>query len=430
MDSCVRRSRTHALMACAVAAFVIVCAYAGPVDVAHAYQEPNAINGTGCLSCHTLTPESHIIDNPAGGDCVACHGAADDGDPMGPGYTSGENSGPHSGYTSTTRKCATCHSVHKSPAGAVILLPAATIVDTCETCHDGTGGWGVYGTIKARTGLDPGASHRVDVTSMVPGGDPTTGSECAGSFSGAGGALICTDCHSPHGADVVTAFFGERRRLRQPTQPALSSKLLRRSPTGAAAATAEYGSDWCLGCHAGRVSGGSVHNHPVESAVTWPDSATRFVYDRLAVLDSASATHGTVIGRLAGTILFESSNHPILLDYNDDPDNAAGNRGFLMPWPRTQGEGGQGAHLPICQQCHEDSREANDLAADGSATAAPFTTEYADGVVWNGSAWVPAAPGTANPMFQNFPHETENVRMLVEENDDLCLNCHPMAQLP
>ncbi len=101
-----------------------------------------------------------------------------------------------------------------------------------------------------------------------------------------------------------------------------------------------------------------------------------------------------------------------------------------MPWPRTTGEGGQSGHLPICQQCHEDSREANDLAADGSGTAAPFTTEYADGVVWNGSAWVPATPGTANPLFQNFPHETENNRMLVEENDDLCLNCHPMSQLP
>jgi hypothetical protein len=110
--------------------------------------------------------------------------------------------------------------------------------------------------------------------------------------------------------------------------------------------------------------------------------------------------------------------------------NAAGNRGFLMPWPRTLGAEGQGAHLPICQQCHEDTREVGDLAADGSGTAAPFTGAYGDGLEWDdvSKTWVDAIG--ANPLFQNFPHETENVRMLVEEDDDLCLNCHPMAQLP
>jgi hypothetical protein len=107
-----------------------------------------------------------------------------------------------------------------------------------------------------------------------------------------------------------------------------------------------------------------------------------------------------------------------------------GNRGYLMPYPRTTGDGGQDGHYPICQQCHEDSRYVGDLAADGSARAEPFVVEYGDGVVWDWarSEW---ATGTAdNPMFQNFPHETENRRMLVEEYDDLCLNCHPMSQLP
>ena len=381
-----------------------------------------------CLTCHAFTADWRMVDNPAGGDCVTCHGAAADSDNFGIGYTPTEYSGPHSGYTTTTRKCATCHSVHKSPADSILLLPAATIVDTCETCHDGTGGWGVYGVVKQRTGADPGASHRVDVTNIVPGGDPTTGSELSISFSGAGGALICTDCHSPHGADVVTPFLGERRRIRQGTPPPVSTKLLRRSPTGASAPTDEYGSDWCLGCHAGRASGGAVHNHPTESAISWPTKATRFVYDRLAILDSGTSTHETVIGRLAGTppTLAESSQ----LFHMSGRTNPDGNRGFLMPWPRTTGAEGQGTHLPICQQCHEDSREAGDLAADGSGTAAPFTTQYADGVDWSGSTWATATVGAVNPMFQNFPHETQNEYMLVEEDDDLCLNCHVMQQLP
>jgi hypothetical protein len=132
-----------------------------------------------------------------------------------------------------------------------------------------------------------------------------------------------------------------------------------------------------------------------------------------------------LIGKLAGTppTVDESSQ----LHHLSGRMNLAGNRGFLMPWPRTLQQDG---HLPICQQCHEDSREVGDLAADGSGTAAPFTGAYGDGLEWDdvSKTWVDAVG--ANPLFQNFPHETLNSRMLVEENDDLCLNCHPMAQLP
>lgn len=433
MVSRAHRSRTHALKACAIVMFAILCVCAGARDVAYAYQEPNTMGWAplyGCTTCHVVVPT--VADNPAGGVCVDCHGAAFDGELTGPGYTYGENSGPHSGYTTTTRKCATCHSVHKSSADSVLLLPAATIVDTCKTCHDGTGGWGVYGVVQRRTGAAPGGGHGIFLedgsfssSNVIPGGHPETGGSLTRAFSGSDGELICTDCHSPHGADVVTAFLGERSRIRQGLPPRTSSRLLRRSPTGSASAVNDYGSDWCLGCHAGRASGGTVHNHPVESAASWETTSTRFVYDRLAVLDSALSTHETVIGRLAGTAKADGELLPHIVTFTND----TGNQGFLMPWPRTDE---QGAHLPICQQCHEDSREANDLAADGSGTAAPFTTQYADGVKWNDTTktWDPVDPGTTNPLFQNFPHETQNDYMLVEEDDDLCLNCHPMAQLP
>jgi len=228
---------------------------------------------------------------------------------------------------------------------------------------------------------------------------------------------------------VVASFIGERRRIRGTADVTFadfsSTRLLRRSPTGAPAPVNEYGSDWCLACHQGRASGGSLHNHPVESAVTYPAEASRFIYRRLAVLDSGGATFGTVIGQLGGEDAVNLIHDPAVAGV---VANTTGNRRFLMPWPRSVGATGQSGHKPICQQCHEDSRDVGDLAANGSATAVPFNVAYADSMTWNGSAWVASA--TSNPRFQNFPHETENALLLIENADDLCLNCHPSMQLP
>ena len=412
--------RACGVITVALSLWLSVCA------VAHAYREPNDITGDGrsCYTCHeSINPPT--IDSSAG-DCTLCHGADHS-----LGYSLAEPAGPHRGYTTTTRKCANCHSVHKSPADSVLLLPAATIKATCETCHDGTGGWGVYGAISRRTGEAPGGGHHIDFTNVVPGGDPISGgNDDTRAFSGASGFLVCTDCHSPHGADVVVAFAGERVRVRaanrdveaEPLDQAVyhlsnpvSTKLLKRSPTGAAAPVSEYGSEWCLACHAGRSSGGAVHNHPVETAYT---------YDSLPVLQSVDVTTTvTIIDGLGRTTSKTRALHSAT-------SFDLGNRGYLMPYPRTTGDGGQDGHYAICQQCHEDSRYVGDLAADGSARAEPFVVEYGDGVAWDWARSEWATATADNPMFQNFPHETENVRMLVEENDGLCLNCHPMAQLP
>lgn len=425
-------SLRHAILL-GVGAALVLGLFAVPSET-FAYKEPNVIPGSGC-GCHYNFDE----DPPSGGVCVDCHGGPFElGSSQAQGFVWTDSVGPHGGYMSTTRKCATCHTVHDAPDGGVTLLPASSVYATCLTCHDGTAsdGSGVYRSLEARGVVPQGPDgrypgHRYEVTNSIPGGDPTDGGPAPGAFSGAGGALSCSDCHSPHGADCVTAFIGERRRVRGTTSSnsmidLSSNRLLRRHPGGSAADVAEYGSDWCLACHAGRDSGlVTVHNHPVESATTYADSTTRFIYRRLAVLDSGAATFGTVIGQLGG-IDATSQHDPTAAGVVANP---TGNRGFLMPVPRTTDPvNGQAGHKPICQQCHEDTRDVGDLADDGSAQAVPFSVAYADSVTWNGTAWVTSI--TSNPRFQNFPHETENANMLVESGSDLCTNCHAAAELP
>jgi hypothetical protein len=315
--------------------------------------------------------------------------------------------GPHGSFVSSSNKCATCHTVHAAK-GAYALLPGPTVKATCELCHDGTGGGGVYGALAAR-GVPVLGSHRVDYTNVVPGGSAITGQETTRTFVGDDGFLGCDDCHSPHGANTVAVFQGERYRgssglnfwpqdYYPDTDP--TSKLLKKRPTGATADVAEYGSDWCAACHAGRTSGSVVHNHPADSKQT---AASPFDYNHVAVLDSGLRTTGTILRSVT--------------DGTSASGWAMDNRAFLMPDPRTPQQAG---HYPICQQCHEDARDVGTLTAAGGL-AAPMvvtpdqTSQY---------------PVTDNPRFQNFPHETANLKMLVETNDDLCTNCHVADYLP
>lgn len=327
------------------------------------------------------------------------------------------SNGPHGGYITSSHGCSLCHQVHDA-RGSRALLPAETIKDTCQMCHDGTGGQGVYGTIAAR-GVPVGADHSVESTNVVPGGSASTGGSATMTFRGSDDTLTCSDCHSPHGNDVVTAFLGERQRA--PAFDRLhvhtSSRLLKRRPGGVTTPVQEYGSDWCAACHAGRPSGlAGAHNHPVESSITRPAPQVPYNYRELGIVDVGSyPTSSTVLG-------------PAGIDtYFIDPLNppAVYNRAYLMPYPRT---GAQAGHLPICQQCHEDTRDVGTLSTDGTQ-ASPSAAALRG---------YPAGDGrdpTDNPRFQNFPHETEGYRLLVEaeteySTDDLCLNCHPTAALP
>jgi hypothetical protein len=167
---------------------------------------------------------------------------------------------------------------------------------------------------------------------------------------------------------------------------------------------------------------------------------------------------------------------------------ALSNKGFVM-WPvpfnaslHPDGRIGeaytQRPKAPICQQCHEDSRDVeagfaymdtdrdvpygsdvDNILGFRSQNGTPTMDDIRPSVnggdkdnygtvgnnvsgTMNGypSPNPESAPSTTsflndgNPAFQNFPHETQNYRLLVEggetnvvgggQNDDLCLNCH------
>lgn len=307
-------------------------------------------------------------------DCWICHGTQE----------ADERSGPHGNYLTTTNKCAVCHSVHMAPAGGVLLLPAATVKDTCETCHDGTGGRGVYGAIAAR-GLTVESQHSVEATNAIPGGDPSTGATATATFSGAGGTLTCTDCHSPHGNNVVEPFTGDRARSSVDTT-VTSTRLLKKRPTTGTEDVERYGSDWCGACHKGRLAGsGEFGNHPVDSSVTQTDTAP-FHYDNVA----------RVVGALASTTEMGTLGR--------------NNFGYVMPDPRTPE---QDQHYPICQQCHEDTRAVGNVELQQIDTTELYSVTATDGV-----------NASDNPRFQVFPHESNTRRLLVEPTTSLCTNCH------
>ena len=311
------------------------------------------------------------------GNCALCHSTP---------FVGG--TGPHGNYTTTSSGCDACHVTHAASAEGILLMPEATLVQTCELCHDGTGGAGVYGAIEAR-GLSVGSAHRQGVATAIPGGDPSTGGTSTATFSGTNGTLNCGDCHSAHGWNLVEPFTIERARITSDQAGEVTSQLLKRRPTGATTDTAVFGSDWCGACHAGRVAGlHSVFNHPVDTSAT----AGAFTYERLQVVTGVDST--------------ATMSHTL----------GKNNFGYVMPYPRSSG---QGTHKPICQQCHANARSVGDVTPGSISASETFSVTSADG---NGP--------NDNPRFQVFPHESTSRSLLVETDDDLCTNCHHSGQLP
>lgn len=395
---------------------------------AWAFREPstNQTTGSVCDGCHQGMP---AVD----ADCRECHTFVNDTFPFSSWSATYPDTpfswkGPHGTYTAATDRCQMCHTLHDAPSG-LSLLPGATVSATCLMCHDGTGGYGVYGAVEARTGQAPGGGHAFEITNNVPGANPATGGSAQMTFEGVGGTLTCSDCHSPHDSMTVEPFLGERLRVRDCIEVPYSNRLLRQKPTGATEPVTVYGSDWCLACHQGRGSGGLVHNHPVDSAAT---NAAPFYYERVVAFYGGALTTGpqplSAIGSTGGVGGEIASTHW----YSPAGKTALDIKhlgSHLMPYPRVPLQVG---HAPICQQCHEDTRDCGELTADGTGVLTAIENvrgrslfKYAEA---DGETGGDNDPATPNPRFQNFPHETETEYLLVETGDDLCLNCHPMGQ--
>lgn len=319
--------------------------------------------------------------DPGPWSCGDCHATSGDGSPW-------DGSGPHGNYTASTNKCALCHSVHRSPADSILLLQAATITDSCEVCHDGTGGIGVYSAITSFGG-EVGGEHTCEVTSVVPGGSVSLL-----------GALGCGSCHSVHGANTVTPFLRDSAAAFDYAAAVVSDCLLRSNPNGSAPGTyPEYGAKWCASCHDQRHSDSTMAlNHPVESSPTWGyGDVTSTVLPTSYSYDSDITPIATGIGRTNGAYL-------------------------MSPVPAGADGRVEARRDPMCQQCHEDSR----------SVTGPFQSDYTyRGVTDPGDPWYnPYLPAPINPEFLTFPHQTTNANLLVETDDDLCMNCHAIATLP
>jgi len=341
-------------------------------------------------------------------ECVDCHSASEV-DILNPGsdpeLIAATRKGPHGGYTTGTSKCQTCHSLHSASVDGTNLLPGETIKNTCESCHDGTGGTAVYGVIKARTGLESASAHRIEQTSTIPGGAAGGGS-LTGSFMGPGGTLTCSDCHSPHDTETVEPFTGDRLRSSVASDTAYAVKtnrLLRQAPTGSETTATAYGAGWCATCHAGRLvqhgpDAGPLEDHPVMQDDT-------YTYDNLPVVTGVGALT-TTLGALGQS-----------------------NRGYVMPGPTlsepTQKTALQEGAAPLCQQCHEDKRDTGPTARFTNPTlknaGQEFLVTQPDGL-----------SATDNPRFQVFPHESDAENLVVREPAptepwSLCLNCHSLV---
>lgn len=81
---------------------------------------------------------------------------------------------PHGGYTASTHRCETCHTVHDAP-GDTAILSAANERELCYSCHDGS-----------TTATDVKSQFGTEAS-------PKTSSHPVGSD-----ALLCSDCHTGH----------------------------------------------------------------------------------------------------------------------------------------------------------------------------------------------------------------------------------------
>jgi len=135
--------------------------------------------------------------------------------------------GPHGGYTTTTNKCADCHSTHYA-SGSYMLLRANSREAACDYCHGGGGGssTNIMMDNVYKDADDVTLADGIVNTSVVTTDSAVLGTGHTLGYTGIAPADIypaytaedgfaCFDCHSPHGnsARILTTFSDPGRAL-------------------------------------------------------------------------------------------------------------------------------------------------------------------------------------------------------------------------
>ena len=139
----------------------------------------NFVGGEACKTCHAdvwskfyKNPHFKSVasgkETPEHTGCESCHGE-----------TLARANIRRSSHTLAGVACTSCHSIHKSQAPKFLL--AEKQPDTCYGCH-----------ADVRSQFSMPFKHRVNE-----------------------GAMVCTDCHNPHGGPQPTWRNGERPRMMQ-----------------------------------------------------------------------------------------------------------------------------------------------------------------------------------------------------------------------
>ena len=371
--------------------------------------------------------------------------------------------GPHGKYTATTNKCAACHVIHIRPGGKIAvnakLLTDNTVTDVCQFCHDLTASdVAPYSTTRMTSSSDVQSAHRVKGVSAyngvitdwagyseVPGGDQSTGGSATlqaqqGDFSGI--LLTCNSCHTPHGLNMVKAYLGEST-VKASTSPNnvqpgfevfyLSSRLLKTRLQVDGAVYSDYGSGWCAGCHQGRLRtmGNGRFNHPVNQNAT--------AYDWGAIADARGILEndGTANDVNSGTLLTPAGNKPVsvlVYDFTGSQTSTV--------WVKMFGNNGI-EDLSVLPLVNADPRSnmwyamtsQDPISGNSRSDGYRYITEYPEGPACqqcHASARnvEQAFSAGANPEVSSFPHISKSKFLLVENNDDLCTNCHGLDNLP
>lgn len=104
-------------------------------------------------------------------------------------------SSPHGGYTSTTNKCASCHSVHSAytesavMGGAPSMLLATSVADACTYCHIDAN---ARSDVKIYGGVASNYNGSADSTVVA-------GAHRSNRVSGVETGVSCSKCHTVHG---------------------------------------------------------------------------------------------------------------------------------------------------------------------------------------------------------------------------------------